>query len=227
MIIFFFDIKMERPTYIPLRAWNIMSDNDKKELFKNQKVQTIITINSDTDDLTSENIIKVETKQENITNTSLNNTKEQKKTYINFYKNKLFELKHGSWKIRNNWRREQLQLINKDNVNIPNKVYNLYYEYPLNINNITSYKLFLDGREINNFNHNILLNEWNEPREYIMLIYLKNNKYPICYEYHFSDYSKLLVKEQNGYNIYDNQNLQNIKDDMKYFEAQIFILENL
>ena len=60
-----------------------------------------------------------------------------------------------------------------------------------------------------------------------MLIYLKNNKYPICYEYHFSDYSKLLVKEQNGYNIYDNQNLQNIKDDMKYFEAQIFILENL
>ena len=25
---------MERPTYIPLRAWNIMSDNDKKELFK-------------------------------------------------------------------------------------------------------------------------------------------------------------------------------------------------
>lgn len=227
MIIFFFDIKMERPTYIPLRAWNIMSDNDKKEFFKNQKVQPIITIDSDSDDSTSENITKVEIKQENITNTNLNNTKEQKKTYINFYKNKLFELKHGCWKIRNNWRREQLQLINKDNVNIPNKVYNLYYDYPLNINNITSYKLFLDGREINNFNHNILLNEWNEPREYIMLIYLKNNKYPICYEYHFSDYSKLLVKEQNGYNIDENQNLQNIKDDMKHFEAQIFILEHL
>ena len=203
-----------------------MSDNDKKEFFKNQKAQTIITIDSDTDDSTSENITKVEIKQENITNTSLNNTKEQK-IYINFYKNKLFELKHGYWKIRNNWRREQLQLINKDNVNIPNKVYNLYYEYPLNINNLTSYKLLLDGREINNFNHNILLNEWNEPREYIMLIYLKNNKYPICYEYHFSDYSKLLIKQQNGYNIDENQNLQNIKDDIKHFEAQIFILEHL
>ena len=29
-----------------------------------------------------------------------------------------------------------------------------------------------------------------------MLIYFKNNKYPICYEYHFSDYSKLLIKQQ-------------------------------
>ena len=38
---------MERPTYIPLRAWNIMSDTDKKEFFKNQKVQHIITIDSD------------------------------------------------------------------------------------------------------------------------------------------------------------------------------------
>ena len=52
---------MERPTYI-LRAWNIMSDNDKKN-FQNQKAQTIITIDSDTDDSTSENITKVEIKQ--------------------------------------------------------------------------------------------------------------------------------------------------------------------
>ena len=220
---------MERPTYMPLKAWNIMSDADKKEFFKNQKVQPVITIDSDSDsdDSTSQNIIKVDIKKENITQPSLNNRIEQKKIYINFYKNKLFELKHGYWKIRNSWRREQLQLINKDNVNILNKVYNLHYEYPVNIDNITNFKLFLDGREINKFDNNIVLNEWDNPREYVMLIYLENNKYPICYEYHFSDYAKLLIKQQKGWNINENQNLEKITDDMRHFNSQIFILENL
>ncbi len=208
---------MDKPTYIPSEAWNIMTDTEKKEFFKNQKEQTIITIDSDSDDCISENIKK----------TDLNNTKEQKKTYINFYKNKLFELKYGYWIIRNSWRRKQLHLINKDNVNIPRKVYNLYYEYPINVNTITSYKLFVDGREINKFDNNVILNEWDEPREYVMLIYLKNNKYPICYEYHFSDYTKLHIKQKKEYNIDENVNLQKIIDNITYCNSQIFILENL
>ena len=47
-----------------------------------------------------------------------------------------------------------------------------------------------------------------------MLIYLENNKYPICYEYHFSDYAKLLIKQQKGWNINENKNLEKITDDM-------------
>ena len=81
---------MERPTYMPLKAWNIMSDADKKEFFKNQKVQPVITIDSDSDsdDSTSQNIIKVDIKKENITQPSLNNRIEQKKILI-FYKKKI------------------------------------------------------------------------------------------------------------------------------------------
>ena len=60
-----------------------------------------------------------------------------------------------------------------------------------------------------------------------MLIYLENNKYPICYEYHFSDYAKLLIKQQKGWNINENKNLEKITDDMRHFNSQIFILENL
>ena len=228
---------MERPTYIPLEAWNIMTDYNKQEFFKNQKIKPIIAIDSDSDEFIIENVPNVEIKLENINlekfkqKSILNNKTKKIKIYTDFYKNKIFELKHGYWQIKNSWRREQLQLINEDDTNIPNKVYNLYYDYPTNINNITYYKLFIDGREINKFNNNILLNEWDEPREYIILIFTKNNKYPICYEYNFSDYSKYNFKKNIGYttdlNKNLNKNLQNIKDDMKHFEAQIFILEHL
>lgn len=205
---------MERPSYIPQKAWDIMTDYNKQEFFKHQKVKPIITIDSDSDEISIKN-----------------NKKKQNKIYIDFYKNKIFELKHGYWQIRNSWRREQLQLVNEDNTNIPNKVYNLYYEYPININNITYYKLFVDGREINKFNNNILLDEWNEPREYIILIFIKNNKYPICYEYKFSDYSQYNFKKNIGYitdlNKNLNKNLEEQKEAIKHFEAQIFILEHL
>mgnify|MGYP000940861955 FL=1 len=205
---------MERPSYIPQKAWDIMTDYNKQEFFKHQKVKPIITIDSDSDEISIKN-----------------NKKKQNNIYIDFYKNKIFELKHGYWQIRNSWRREQLQLVNEDNTNIPNKVYNLYYEYPININNITYYKLFVDGREINKFNNNILLDEWNEPREYIILIFIKNNKYPICYEYKFSDYSQYNFKKNIGYitdlNKNLNKNLEEQKEAIKHFEAQIFILEHL
>lgn len=233
MIYFFFDIKMERPTYIPQEAWDIMTDYNKQEFFKNQKVKPIIAIDSDSDEINIENVPNVEIKLENVNlenfkqQSILNNKKKQNKRYIDFYKNKIFELKHGYWQIKNSWRREQLQLVNKDDTNIPNKVYNLYYEYPTNINNITYYKLFIDGREINKFNNNILLNEWDEPREYIILIFIKNNKYPICYEYNFSDYSKYNFKKNIGYTTDFSKNLEKQEEAIKHFEAQIFILEHL
>ena len=157
---------MERPTYIPQVAWNIMTDANKREFFKKQKIQhPIINLEGDYD--TDINIIKKETfvKRE-----KLNHKEETKKTYVNFYKNKLFEIQHGYWVIKNNWRREQLQLVNTNNVNIPNKIYKLHYDFSILIDNIVCYKLFLDGREINKFDNNILVNEWNIPREYIILI---------------------------------------------------------
>tara|TARA_Y100000741_G_scaffold298172_1_gene239173 strand:- start:4162 stop:4845 length:684 start_codon:yes stop_codon:yes gene_type:complete len=227
---------MERPSYIPQEAWDIMTDYNKQEFFKNQKVKPIIAIDSDSDEINIENVPNVEIKLENVNlenfkQQSISNKKKQNKRYIDFYKNKIFELKHGYWQIRNNWRREQLQLVNEDNTKIPNKVYNLYYEYPININNITYYKLFVDGREINKFNNNILLNEWNEPREYIILIFIKNNKYPICYEYKFSDYSQYNFIKNIGYitdlNKNLNKNLKKQEEAIKHFEAQIFILEHL
>lgn len=228
---------MERPSYIPQNAWDIMTDYNKQEFFKHQKVKPIITIDSDSDEISIKNSPNVEIKLENINlekfkqKSILNNKTKKIKIYTDFYKNKIFELNHGYWQIRNSWRREQLQLVNEDNTNIPNKVCNLYYEYPININNITYYKLFVDGREINKFNNNILLDEWNEPREYIILIFIKNNKYPICYEYNFSDYSKYNFKKNIGYttdlNKNLNKNLEEQKEAIKHFEAQIFILEHL
>ena len=210
---------MHRPTYIPVEAWNLMSNNDKNTFFKNQKVNYVINIDSDSDEPVEKTDIK---------NEILNNVEELKKTYIDYYKNKLSELKYGYWKIRNNWKREQLQLINKDNINIPNKIYKLHYEYPIdNINNINYYKLFVDGREINKFDYNILLNEWDIPKEYIILIYLNNSKYPICYEYCFSEYAISIIKQKNGYNIDLNTNYLKIKDNIMYFNYQIFILQNL
>ena len=49
---------------MPLKAWNIMSDADKKEFFKNQKYNLLtIDSDSDSDDSTSQNIIKVDIKK--------------------------------------------------------------------------------------------------------------------------------------------------------------------
>ena len=198
---------MDRPTYIPEKAWNIMSNANKQEFFKNQKVQHVINLDCDTEEFL-----------------------EKKENYINFYKNKLFELENGYWQIQNNWKRKQLQLIDVNNNNIPNKIYKLYYEYPTdNLNNIDYYELFIDGREYNKFGSNILLNEWDTPREYIILIYIKNNKYPICYKYYFSDYIKNITKKNIGLN--NDSNIELIllktKNDIIDLNAQIFILQNM
>ena len=252
---------MHKPSYIPQNAWNIMSNKNKTEFFKNQKIYEIINIDSDNDEyiikenkpeiklenkpeikLENKPEIKLENKPEikleikpeikleikpEIKPEILNNKEESKKTYINYYKNKLFELQNGCWIIRNSWRRKQLQVVNIDNLNIPNKVYKLYYDIPINLENIVNYTLFLDGREIDKLHSNILLNEWNTPREYIILIYLKNNKYPICYEYCFSNYSETIFKQNNGYNIELNKKFIQHKEDIKNLESQIFILQNL
>lgn len=161
----------------------------------------------------------------------INNKDDIKKKYINYYKDQLFELCHGCWVIKNDWTNAQIQIYDSGNINIesvPIKVYKLYYELPINIENIINYKLFLDGREIDKFDNNILLNEYDIPREYIILIYLKDNKYPICYEYCFSFYSQTIFKQNVGYNInLINKKLMNEKEQMVHFEAQIFILQNL
>ena len=48
-------------------------------------------------------------------------------------KNKLFTIQHGYWVVRNNWRRQQLQLVDVNSKNIPNKVYKLYYDLYLQV----------------------------------------------------------------------------------------------
>ena len=161
----------------------------------------------------------------------INNKNDVKKIYINYYKNRLFELCNGCWVIKNDWTNTQIQIYDSENINIesvPIKVYKLYYDLPINIENIINYKLFLDGREIDKFDNNILLNEYDIPREYIILIYLKNNIYPICYEYCFSFYSQTIFKKNVGYNInLINKELVKQKEQIVHFEAQIFILQNL
>ena len=104
--------------------------------------------------------------------------------------------------------------------NIKYKIYTNYDVFRLENENIERYELYIDGRETNNFDGKILYDEWDNIREYIVLIYLKNNKYPICYEYKFS-------KLQYNNEKYNNEEYEKIIEEKKELEFKLFILNNI
>ena len=146
---------------------------------------------------------------------------EEIKKFKEYYNNKLNELTKGCWILKDTWHRRQIQLINTTNMkNIKYKIYVNYNILPLEKQNIVKYELYIDGRETNNFDGKILYDEWDNIREYIVLIYLKNNKYPICYEYKFS----ILQYNNEKYN---NNEYNKIMEEKTELEFKLFMLNNM
>lgn len=206
---------INRPEYIPLKAWELMSQKNKEDFYKNSKKKEII-------DLTKEENQDIEKKNiKNEMEIFKLNSLEEIKTFKEYYNNKLNELTKGCWILKDKWNRKQIQIVNTTYMkNIKYKIYTNYNILPLENENIERYELYIDSRETNNFDGKILYDEWDNIREYIVLIYLKDNKYPICYEYNFS-------KLQYNNEKYNNKEYGKIMEEKKELEFKLFILNNM
>lgn len=189
--------------HVPEKKLNLMTNN-KINLFKNQKKSEIILTESDNENIKKEknsnDVFYIKERKYVLEDPLfIKGLSESLKTIvledlIEYYKNELFELTNGCWILKTNkwknpydnrWNRKLI--IDKiDNIDISHKIYKTYMELPIDFTNISHYELYLDNREINSFHGKVLLNVWNIPREYTILIYFNNYKYPICYQYKFS-----------------------------------------
>ena len=145
----------------------------------------------------------------------------QKDILIKFYNNLLFEINYGSWILNNNGFQNGHKLISKiNNKNLPNKVYSHFYYPPIYFNDIENIKYFINSKETSRFTNNLeFYTKTNIPKNYSILIKLKNIDYYICYDYYFSK----TKYPDHRFSI----NIENIEKNKKDIEFKIYILKHL
>jgi len=149
----------------------------------------------------------------------------KREEFIEYYKNKLFELDEGCWVLNKTGRSSGYYTTSKlDNVFLPDKIYNKFNQIPIYSPIIEDIKYMIDNCEVKSFNNNILFKINNKiPKKYSILLKFEgldlNNRFYICYDYEFS---KLKYPSEKTLN--DLNNLIERKKDIEY---KLYILENL
>jgi hypothetical protein len=197
-----------RPHYIPVCAWNLMSESDKSEFYKNIKTTSVdeqLKINSK---IITQNSINFE--ENNI-----------KKKFITHYNNELFELTKGYWELclENTILSNQLRIIK-----LPKKIYHTYETIPT-FNDMLKYKLYVDEQEINTFTGKLLINKFNKPCVYTIQVFFKDYTH-VNYKYKFGEHY-LYHYFRLSLNTEDTQKYELLNKKKTELESQLFLLNHI
>tara|TARA_B100001173_G_scaffold213323_1_gene184152 strand:- start:6824 stop:7345 length:522 start_codon:yes stop_codon:yes gene_type:complete len=146
-----------------------------------------------------------------------------KKDLLKYYTNKLFEIQYGYYELHTGvWNGISMLYCNKA---YPFKIHKKYDDLPIHFPNISHYILYINGQECNNFDGRIINNKrYNRPSSYDILIYFKEQEYPIHYTYKFGDYILINYKKKDkNY----KQSISLLNDKIMEINSKIYLLDNI
>ena len=111
------------------------------------------------------------------------------------------------------------------NKEYPFKIHKKYDDLPIHFPNISHFILYINGIECNSFTGKIINNKrYNRPCSYDILIYFKEQKYPIHYTYKFGDYVLINYKKKDkDY----KQSIILLNDKIMEINSKIYLLDNV
>ena len=146
-----------------------------------------------------------------------------KKDLVEYYTNKLFEIQYGYYELHTGiWNGVSMLHSNKE---YPFKIHKKYDDLPIHFPNISHFILYINGIECNSFTGKIINNKrYNRPCSYDILIYFKEQKYPIHYTYKFGDYVLINYKKKDkDY----KQSIILLNDKIMEINSKIYLLDNV